>query len=101
MMNCFTKKPSIKNNNNNQENCRKNPFRVRRNYLTMLEQNHSVPSTVNIGSKRLKQNDIKSAEQLIKNTKPKIPEKILKEMELYHYQRSAYNSKIKTCPCDD
>ena len=100
MINCFGIKPTIKNNKNNTiENCRKNPFRIRRNYITMMEQNHSVPSNINFGIKRLKQNDTRVSEQLISNNKPKIPEKILKEMELYKYQRYSYNSKMKICSC--
>ena len=101
-MNRFSLKQSLLKNNNTITNIyHKNPFRVRRTYNMMLEQNHCMPTTMNFGSKRLKQNDTNPPEILIKNNKPKIPEKILKEIEKYNYQRYAYNMKITKCPCED
>ena len=107
-MNRFSLKQSLLKNNNNNNNINSdtnivhiNPFRVKRTYNTMLEQNHCMPTTINFASKRLKQNDSNPPELLIKNNKPKIPEKILKEIERYNYQRYAYSMKITQCPCED
>ena len=101
-MNFFSFKQSVLKNNNNttQTISYRNPFRIKRTYINMQEQNHSKPSKINFGSKRLKQNELKPPETLIRNNKPKIPEKLLKEIEKYNYQRYAYNTKITYCPCE-
>ena len=100
MFNCFS---MMKSNNNNDINniFHINPFRVKRSYNTMLEQNHTLPYTVHFYSKRLKLSEVKPSESLIKSNKPKIPEKLLKEIERYNYQRHAYNMKLISCPCDN
>ena len=102
MLNRFSMmKQSYSNNNNTINNAYYlNPFRVKRTYNTMLEQDHSISYNVNF-PKRLKQSETTPAESLIKHNKPKIPEKILKEIERYNYQRYAYNMKVKPCPCDN
>ena len=105
MLNRFPLKQSHSKNNNNISNFyHVNPFRVKRTYNTMLEQSHNIqniPSTTNFASKRLKQGDGKPPESLIKNTKPKIPEKLLREIERYNYQRYGYNMKVIPCPCEE
>lgn len=103
MLNVFSmaKSSHIKNKNDINNAIHINPFRVKRSYNAMLEQDHSSPNTAFLPPKKLKQSEIKSTESLIKNNKPKIPEKILKEIERYNYQRHAYNIKIKPCLCDN
>ena len=100
MMNSFSLKESH-NNNTTTNIFHINPFRVKRTYNTMLEQNHCIPITINFGTKRLKQNDTNPPESLIKKNKPKIPEKLLREIERYNYQRYAYNTKISPCICEE
>ena len=97
MFNRFAMKQSFSKNNND----RINPFRVKRTYNTMLEQNHSIPTTISFGTKKLKLNDARPSESLIRHNKPKIPEKFLREIELYNSQRYSYNRKITYCPCQE
>ena len=78
-----------------------NPYRVKRTYNTMLEQSQSMPPVFTFSTKRLKQSDSKPPESIIKYNKPKIPEKLLREIERYNYQRYAYNKKVSPCPCDN
>ena len=101
MLNRFSYKQSFQKGNNVMGFFHKNPFRVKRTYNTMIEQDHSIPSTINFASKRLKQCDSKPPESLIKYSKPRIPEKLLKEIERYNYQRNQYNVKVTPCPCDE
>ncbi len=101
-MNRFSIKQSHSKNNNNITNFYHiNPFRVKRNYNTMLEQNQSAPSSITFCNKRLKINDSKLNESLIKTSKPKIPEKLLKEIERYNYQRYAFSMKTSPCSCEE
>ena len=102
MLNRFSmmKQSHSKNNITINNTVHINPYRVKRSYNTMLEQDHNIPYSINF-PKRLKQSDAKPAESLIKHNKPKIPEKLLKEIERYNYQRHAYNMKIKPCTCDN
>ena len=101
MFNCFSMIKQSHTNNDINNVFHINLFRVKRSYNTMLQQNHSEPYTVNFHSKILKLSEIKPSESLIKNTKPKIPEKLLKEIERYNYQRYAHNMKLIKCPCDN
>ena len=79
-----------------------NPFRIKRTYNTMLEQDHMSPSTTYINTKRFKQNEGKATESLIRMNRPKISEKLKREIELYNYQRRGYtNIKILPCNCDN
>lgn len=105
MLNRFSLKQSHSKNNNNISNFHLfHPLRVKRAYNTMLEQSNniqSIPSTFNFNSKRLKQSDSKPPETLIKSNKPKIPEKLLKEIERYNIQRYSFSKRITTCPCEE
>ena len=101
MLNRLSYKQSFQKGNSVMSFFHKNPFRVKRTYNAMIEQDHSIPSTVNFASKRLKLGDSKPPESLIKFNKPKIPEKLLKEIERYNYQRCQYNVKVTPCPCDE
>ena len=78
-----------------------NPYRIKRTYNTMLEQDKGIPTPSTINSKRLKPNEGKPAESLIKSNKVKIPEKLRREIELYNYERRGYNFKIKPCDCEN
>ena len=98
-MNRFSTKQYHFSNANNHQYI--NPFRVKRSYMTMLEQDHLMSSPSYIGSKRLKQSDNKTAESLIKYNRPKISEKLKREIELYNYQRTGYSVKIFPCPCEN
>ena len=97
MFNRFSMKQIISKNNN----AHVNPFRVKRTYNTMIEQNHIIPNTINLIPKKLKLNDNRPSESLIKKNKPKITEKLLREIELYNSQRYAYNKKLSLCPCQE
>ena len=100
MLNRFSMKQSHSKNINNSPNFHLfHQVRVKRTYNAMLEQSNNTPFTFPFSSKRLKQSEGKPPESLIKNSKPKIPEKILKEIERYNSQRYSYNKKIITCPC--
>ena len=103
MLNRFSMKQSHSKNINNSPNFHLfHQVRVKRTYNAMLEQSNnsqSIPFTFPFSSKRLKQSEGKPPESLIKNTKPKIQQKILKEIERYNSQRYSYNKKIITCPC--
>ena len=101
MLNRFSYKQSFQKGNSTIGFFHKNPYRVKRTYNAMIEQDHSIPSTVNFASKRLLQNDSKPPESLIKFSKPRIPEKLLKEIERYNYQRYQFNVKVTPCPCDE
>ena len=101
MINRFSMKQSFFKNNTGINCFHINPYKVKRTYNTILEHNHSMPYTINFGSKQLKQSDTKPSESLIKKHKPKIPEKILREIEKYNYQRYAYNTKVSPCPCQE
>ena len=101
MISRFSFKQSILKANNGNNIYHINPFRVKRTYNAMLEQDHSIQNPINIASKKLKQSDSKPPETLIKYNKPKIPEKILKEIERYNYQRYQYNMRVNPCPCED
>ena len=101
MINRIPFKQSFLNKNNNTNIFSKNPYRVKRTYNAILEQDHSMPNIVNFIPKRIKQNDTKAPESLIKYNKSKIPEKILKEIERYNYQRYQYNIKVNPCTCED
>ena len=105
MLNRFSLKQSHSKNNNNTNLYHVNPFRVKRTYNTMLEQSQNIqniPVSPTFTSKRLKQGDSKPPESLIKSGKPKIPEKLLKEIERYNYQRYGYyNLKVSSCPCEE
>ena len=100
-MNRFSIKQSHSKNNSNTSFYHVNPFRVKRNYNTMLEQSQNAPFNNNFSFKRLKLSDSKPNESLIKSSKPKIPEKLLKEIERYNYQRYAYNMKPTPCSCEE
>ena len=95
------KQSNSKSNNISSNVFHVNPFRVKRNYNTMLEQSQSMPPVFTFSSKRLKQSDSKPLEPIIKHNKPKIPEKLLKEIERYNYQRFAYNKKVSPCFCNN
>ena len=95
------KQSNSKNNNFSSNVFHVNPFRKRRNYNTMLEQSQSMPPAFTFSAKRLKLCDSKPPEPILKYNKPKIPEKLLREIERYNYQRFAYNKKISPCPCDN
>ena len=73
----------------------RNPFKIKRNYNTMLQfQIIKLPvfTPVNTNFKTLKVNsDLKPNESLIKKYKPKIPEKFLREIEIYKSQLNEYN----------
>ena len=102
MINRFQMNQShLKNNNISSNAHHVNPLRIKRTYNTMIEQSQSIPSIINFSSKRLKPNDSKTPESLIKYSKPKISEKLLKEIEIYHYQRYSYNMKVSSCPCEE
>ena len=78
-----------------------NPFRIKRTYNAMLEQDHISPSVTFVNSKRFKQNEGKIPESLIKHNRPKISDKLKREIELYNYQKRGYNLKILPCKCDN
>ena len=104
MINRFSIKNSYLNNNKNFGNLFVNPFRMKRTYNTMLEQSQQSPNIQNVNifsNKRLKISEGKPPESIIKNNKPKIPEKLLREIERYNYQRFAYNKKIIPCNCEE
>ena len=90
----------LKNINNNSIFFKVNPFRVKRNYNTMIEQSKALINEIEFSSRRLKISNEKP-ESLIKITKPKIPEKILKEIERYNRQRYAYSKKLMPCTYQD
>ena len=91
----------LKNINNNSIFFKVNPFRVKRNYNTMIEQSKALINEIEFSSRRLKISNEKPSESLIKITKPKIPEKILKEIERYNRQRYAYSKKLMPCTYQD
>ena len=91
----------LKNINNNSNFFKVNPFRVKRNYNTMLEQSKTLIDEIALSSRRLKISNEKPSESLIKITKPKIPEKILKEIERYNRQRYVYSKKLMPCTYQD
>ena len=95
------KQSNSKNNNISSNVFHVNPYRVKRTYNTMLEQSQSMPPVFTFSAKRLKQSDSKPPESIIKHNKPKIPEKLLREIERYNWQRYAYNKKVSPCPCDN
>ena len=104
MINRFSIKNSYLNNNKNFGNLFVNPFRMKRTYNTMLEQSQQSQNMQNVSifsNKRLKISEGKPPESIIKNNKPKIPEKLLREIERYNYQRFAYNKKIIPCNCEE
>ena len=78
-----------------------NPFRVKRTYNTMLQQDHMSPSTSFINTKRYKPNEGKNSESLIRINRPKISEKLKREIELYNYERRGYNLKVLPCNCNN
>ena len=98
-MNRFTIKQLYSSNGTNYQYI--NPFRVKRTYNTMIEQDHMMPSPAFINSKRLKQNETKTAESFIKHNRPKISEKLKREIERYNYERRGYNLKILPCNCEN
>ncbi len=97
MFNRFSMKQIISKNNN----AHVNPFRVKRTYNTMIEQNHIIPNTINLVPKKLKLNDNRPSESLIKKNKPKIPEKLLREIQRYKLHTYAYSMKLTPCTCQD
>ena len=99
MINRFSIKQSYSNNNTTSNIFHFNPLRIKRTYNSMLEQSNSIPNIANFASKRLKQSDGKPPESIKRPCRPKIPEKLLKEIENYNHQRFAYNRKIIACPC--
>ena len=104
MINRFSIKNLYLNNNKNCGNLFVNPYRIKRTYNTMLEQSQqsqNIQNTFNFSNKRLKLCENKPPESIITNNKPKIPEKLLREIERYNYQRFAYNKKIIPCNCQD
>ena len=104
MINRFAMKNLYLNNNKNFGNLYVNPYRIKRTYHTMIEQSQqsqNMQNAVFFSNKRLKLSEGKPPESIIKNNKPKIPEKILKEIERYNYQRFAYNRKIIPCNCEE
>ena len=78
-----------------------NQMRAKRTYDMMNEQNQIAPNRISLNKKLLKKNEGKVQESLIKCIKPRIPEKMLREIERYNIQRQSYNrSKIEIlCPC--
>ena len=98
-MNRFSIKPNYISGTNNNNHI--NPFRIKRTYNMMLEQDHCNPLPVMIGTKRLKQSETSPAESLVKYERTRIPERIKREIELYNYERRGYNFKIKPCSCDN
>ena len=104
MINRFSIMNTYLNNNKNCGNLLINPFRIKRTYNTMLEQSQQSQNMQNVNifsNKRLKISEGKPPESIIKNNKPKIPEKLLREIERYNYQRFAYNKKIIPCNCEE
>ena len=101
MINRFSiNQPNI-NNNNYSNIFHVNPYRVKRTYNTMLEQSKLEPNDIMYSSKRLKTNDGKPCESLIKPSKPKIPEKLLREIQRYKLHTYAYSMKLTPCTCQD
>ena len=98
-MNRFSFKQIHLSNNNEYQYI--NPFRIKRTYNAMLEQDYISPSITFINSKRFKPNEGKAQESLIKHNRPKISEKLRREIELYNYERRGYNLKILPCKCDN
>ena len=101
---------SINNFSNQQQNSRissniisfnKNPFKIKRNYTAMGGQTFSENDISKYFNKKLKQKEKNQPESFIKNTKPRISEKLLREIEKYRNQTFAYSYKIKQCPCDE
>jgi len=58
----------------------------------MLEQEHMTSPPVYMNNKRFKQSENKPAESFIKYNRPKISEKLKREIELYNYERRGYNN---------
>ena len=77
-----------------------NPFRKKRNYNEMIQQDKSAITSINFNFKRPKEKEGISHDTLIKNYKPKIPERLRKEIELYNYQRRGLYLKILPCKCE-
>ena len=98
-MNRFSIKPFHTYSTNNHNHM--NPFRIKRTYNTMLEQDHSIPSPGIINPRRQKINEGKPAEPLVKSNRARIPEKLKREIELYNYEKRGYNIKIKPCSCEN
>ena len=78
-----------------------NPYRIKRTYNAMLEQEHMTSPPVYMNNKRFKQSESKPAESFIKYNRPKISEKLKREIELYNYERRGYNMKIIPCNCEN
>ena len=104
-MNRFSTKQYHFSNANNHQYI--NPFRVKRSYMTMLEQDHLMSSPSYIGSKRLKQSDNKTCNsnyqytsiQIIAVGKPFIvylPQHIPNLLSEKHEQQNIYGS-IRKC----
>ena len=97
-MNRFSiKQINISNNNEFQHI---NPFRIKRTYNAIREQEHNNTPIAFINKQRFKQNEGKNTESLVKHNRPKISEKLKREIELYNYQKRGYNLKILPCNCD-
>ena len=94
---------SFLKNNNNSNGFRLNQLRLKRTYNAMLEQSHSGSSNVNLAIKKMKQCEGKAPEPMIKSHKPRIPEKIMKEIERYNEQRYSYSHSLilNNCPCEN
>ena len=101
---------TINNFSNQQQNSRicsnttpnfRNPFKLKRNYVTMTNQTISENDVSNYFNKKLKQKEKGQPESFIKNTKPRVSEKLLREIEKYRNQTFAYSYKIQHCPCDE
>ena len=97
-MNRFSFKQISLSNNNEYQHI--NPFRIKRTYNAIIDQDHDNSPIAFMNSKRFKQNEGKVSETLVKHNRPKLSEKMRKEIELYNYQRRGYNLKILPCNCD-
>ena len=76
-----------------------NPFRKKRTYNEMIQQDHSITTPVNFIFKTAKKNDGKIYESLIKDYKSRIPERLRREIELYNYQKRGLYLKVIPCKC--
>ena len=97
----YTNQNVNKNNNRNSNMLRHGQIKIKRTYNQLLELNHI--RTNHLSTKKLKQSEGINPESLIKQNKPKIPEKMLREIEKYNSQRYSYgrNIIINPCPCDN
>ena len=98
-MNRFSSKQYHLSNTINNQHI--NPYRTKRTYNAMLEQEHLTPTPIFMNTKRFKQSEGKPAESLIKCNRPKMSEKLRREIELYNYERRGYNMKIIPCNCEN